>query len=308
MQAEAHANASNHLAIPVLSNPRHESFAQALAKGKSAPIGGWRKSSGSAGAEGDGGIAVAGGSPQGERPPKSNLPARDVYLITDAEVEAIYRFQYWDAVKGDFLPEGVAYVVFDGAVNSGPKQSVKWLQRALGSLYTGTVDGVMGTLTLEAVNAVNDMDALIARILDRREAFLVALKTFPTFGRGWMRRLAQVKQAGQAWATGSVGPQPEYVGGNEKATIEDAQAAPPKGVADAATGGGIGAGGIGGAINQAQEQLTSYSSAGGWIEQLVVILIVAGALLTIGGIAWRWYANRRKAALDDALDPDPVAA
>ena len=90
------------------------------------------------------------------------------------------------------------------------------------------------------------------------------------------------------WATGSVGPEPTFVGGNEKGTIEDARKAPGKGVADAATGGGIGAGGIGGVINQAQEQLTPYSSA--------------------GGFAFRWYANRQKAKLDDALDPDPVAA
>lgn len=239
---------------------------------------------------------------------RSNLPARDVYQIDRSEVEAIYRFQYWDVVMGDRLPEGLGYVVFDGAVNSGPKQSVKWLQRALGSLYTGRVDGVMGALTIQAVAAVNDFDALIGRVIDRRETFLRALKTWSTFGRGWLRRINEVKATGQAWATGSVGPQPTFVGGNEKAMIEDARPAPGKGVADAATGGGIGAGGIGGAINQAQEQLTPYSAAGGWIEQVVVILIVAGLVLTIGGFAYRWWANKQKARLDDALDPDPVPA
>lgn len=239
---------------------------------------------------------------------KSNLPARDVYEISAAEVEAIYRFQYWDAVKGDFLPEGVSYVVFDGAVNSGPKQSIKWLQRALGPLYAGKVDGVMGTLTLQAVAAVNDMDALIGRIIDRREEFLRALKTWATFGRGWTRRIAAVEETGQAWATGSVGPEPVFVGGNEKAPIEDAQTAPGKGAADGATGAGAGAGGIAVVLQQAQEQLTPYSAAGGWIQNLVVILIVAGALLAVGGFAFRWYAARKKARLEDALDPDPVAA
>lgn len=239
---------------------------------------------------------------------RSNLPIRDVYLIDRAEVEAIYRFQYWDVVMGDRLPEGVGYVVFDGAVNSGPKQSVKWLQRALGSLYTGNIDGIMGALTVQAVLAAKDHDALIARIIERRETFLRALKTWPTFGRGWLRRINEVKATGQAWATGSVGPQPTFVGGNEKANIEDAKTAPGKGVADAATGGGIGAGGIGGVIQQAQEQLTPYSAAGGWIEKAVVALIITGAVLTIGGFAYRWYANRQKAKLDDALDPDPVSA
>lgn len=239
---------------------------------------------------------------------KSNLPARDVYQIDDMEVAAIYRFQYWDAVQGDALPEGVGYVVFDGAVNSGPKQSIKWLQRALGSLYTGNVDGVMGALTLQAVAGVNDMDALIGRIIDRREAFLRALKTFSTFGRGWMRRIAQVEETGQAWATGSVCPQPTYVGGNEKASIEDAKKAPGKGVADGATGGGIGAGGIAVVLEQTKDALTPYSKAGGWISALVVGLIIAGALFTVGGILYRLWASKQKAKLDDALDPDPLPA
>jgi len=161
-------------------------------------------------------------------PAKSNLPAHDVCLIDDREVAVIYRFQYWDSVQVDVLPEGVGCVVFDGAVNSGPKQAIKWLQRALGSLYTGNVDGVMGALTLQAAGAVNNIDALIGRIIERREAFLKALKTWSRFGRGWARRIGQVKATGQAWDTGSVGPQPTLVGGNEKATIEDAKTLPPE--------------------------------------------------------------------------------
>ena len=58
---------------------------------------------------------------------RSHLPIRDVYLISDTEVESIYRSQYWDVIKGDQLPPGVDYAVFDGAMNSGPKQSVKCL-------------------------------------------------------------------------------------------------------------------------------------------------------------------------------------
>ncbi len=60
------------------------------------------------------------------------LPVQSVKSITNAEVLDIYRSKYWDLFKGDDLPAGVSYVVFDSAVNSGVAQSVKWLQRALG--------------------------------------------------------------------------------------------------------------------------------------------------------------------------------
>ncbi|MFC0282394.1 glycosyl hydrolase 108 family protein [Camelimonas abortus] len=73
-------------------------------------------------------------------------------------MQAIYRQQYWEKIRGDDLPPGVDYVVFDGAVNSGVAQSAKWLQRALGV----RVDGIIGNATIAACWDVKDHDALIA--------------------------------------------------------------------------------------------------------------------------------------------------
>lgn len=223
--------------------------------------------------------------------------------ITDAELQDIYRINYWSAIKGDELPEGIDFVVFDGAVNSGPKQSIKWLQRAIGV----TADGVLGQITLTALRGVTDHDALIAKIIARREAFLRALKTFKTFGNGWMTRINNVKAKGQAWATGSVGPSPIYsASGAAKAVIEDAKKAPPKVGGDVAMGGGVTSGGLGATVQTLQDQLTPFSMAGGWISKLVVALIITSAILTIGGLAWRWYATYKQKKLDDATDPDGV--
>jgi lysozyme family protein len=227
------------------------------------------------------------------------LPVQSVKHMTNAERDSIYRMRYWSLIKGDSLPAGVSYVVFDGAVNSGVSQAAKWLQRALGV----KADGVIGPGTLAALRGVNDNDALVAKIIERRMAFLKALKTWKTFGKGWTRRVNDVLAVGQAWASGSVGPEITFVpDGNKKAKIEDAKAAPGKGVADAATGGGIGAGGLAGTLQTAQEQLTPYSAASGWIQNVVVGLVLAGAALTAGGLIYRWYANRKKAELADALD------
>lgn len=43
----------------------------------------------------------------------------EVRALTKATVAPIYRKNYWDAVRGDDLPSGVDYCVFDFAVNSG---------------------------------------------------------------------------------------------------------------------------------------------------------------------------------------------
>lgn len=234
-------------------------------------------------------------------------PDRPVRQITEAELQAIYRRQYWDVVKGDGLPAGVDYAVFDGAVNSGPAQAVKWLQRALGTVK---VDGVIGEATLAAVEAYPDHDRLIALMLGRRLAFLQALRTWPSFGRGWSARVRQVQQIGQAWATGSVGPDPAFaVGGNARATIDQAKPLPLKGPADATTGAGLGSGGLAGVLEQARQQLDPLAASSQLIGNIVAALVVTGVVLTAGGFAYRWIAARRAKALADALDlPEGVAA
>ncbi|MBB5051114.1 lysozyme family protein [Afipia massiliensis] len=234
-----------------------------------------------------------------------------------AERDALYKHQFWDAVRGDELPDGVDYVVFDGGVNSGPVQSVKWLQRALAQLglYRGAIDGHVGTGTLDALAAVNDNDALIALICQRRVEFLRQLKGFPKFGRGWLTRVANVRSAGQAWAKGSVGPGPVYAdNGHRKAKIETAKQPPSAAVGDLATGVGTASGVGGGALQsannsdvagtllQAQDALTPLSYGSEIISHIVLSLVVIGAVLTIGGLAWRFYANWKRAKVVDALD------
>lgn len=102
----------------------------------------------------------------------------------------IYRRDYWDAVKAGHLPAGVRYAVFDAAVNSGPPQAIKWLQRAAGVKD----DGIIGPITLAAVHAQN-ADSLRMRILAQRLKFLAGLSNWPAFGRGWARRVADLMEA-----------------------------------------------------------------------------------------------------------------
>lgn len=109
--------------------------------------------------------------------------------ISDAEVAAIYRKKYWDAVRGDDLPSGLDFVAFDAAVNSGVSRGTKWLQGAVGV----TADGKIGPNTLSAARAVDPIRAVNAAC-DARMQFLRRLKGWPTFGKGWSRRVAEVRE------------------------------------------------------------------------------------------------------------------
>lgn len=225
---------------------------------------------------------------------------QSVRLVSEDEVWAIYRSRYWDLVQGDQLPPGVGYVVFDGAVNSGAGQSVRWLQRALG---LDRVDGLVGPQTLTALRAVDDHDVLIARILKLREAFLRALRTWKSFGKGWTNRLRQVLAVGQAWARGSVGPEVVYdAAGSAKALASDARAAPTAAIADAVTGGGVVTGGtVLGALQSAQEQLAPLAAGSPVIGNIVAGIVVVSAVLVIGGALYGRWARRRRAELAEAL-------
>lgn len=102
----------------------------------------------------------------------------------------IYLERYWKPVRADELPAGVRHVVFDGAVNSGPGQAIKWLQRAVAVLD----DGVLGPKTLAAVQAANP-DALRGKILAQRLRFMANLPNWPAFSRGWARRICDLMEA-----------------------------------------------------------------------------------------------------------------
>lgn len=119
------------------------------------------------------------------------ITKQDVKNLTRAEAADIYRKNYWDKVRGDELPAGLDLAVFDFAVNSGPKRAAEFLQRLLGV----TADGIIGSDTLAAVRAVKDVALLVNMYMDRRESFLKGLKTFPTFGKGWLIRTKAVRQS-----------------------------------------------------------------------------------------------------------------
>ena len=111
--------------------------------------------------------------------------------LTPADVAPLYKRKYWDKVQGDELPNGVDYVVFDCAINSGPGRAAKMLQACVGV----EPDGGIGPKTLAAVRAM-DPQQLVKDYAKRRLSFMMDLPAWGTFGKGWTRRVNEVEAVG----------------------------------------------------------------------------------------------------------------
>jgi lysozyme family protein len=114
-----------------------------------------------------------------------SYPQVDIRNLTLDNAKAIYKRDFWDKAKCDTLPDAIRFDVFDMAVNSGVKRAIETLQSALGV----KADGIIGNQTMEAIKAL-DPQLLDKRLSGHRLLFIANVGTFPTYGRGWVRRVA----------------------------------------------------------------------------------------------------------------------
>ena len=120
---------------------------------------------------------------------KLGATVADIKAMTLDEAKSIYRAKYWDAQRCDELPAGVDYAVFDYGVNSGIGRSGKVLRRCLRLADNTSVV----TNAIIAATASADPPQLVEAICDERLRFLRSLKTWDVFGKGWERRVSEVK-------------------------------------------------------------------------------------------------------------------
>lgn len=152
---------------------------------------------------------------------KPDATAADVRAMKVGDANAIYRAKYWNAQRCDQLPPGVDYSIFDYGVNSGTGRSGKVLRRVLG-LADNT--SLVNDEVLRAV-AKRDPKALVGAINDERLAFLKHLKTWPVFGAGWSRRVAEVRSISLRMAA-QTRPVPSVVADTAPAQGKGAVSAP----------------------------------------------------------------------------------
>lgn len=124
------------------------------------------------------------------------LARQSVQLISDAELNDIYNVQYWKPSGAALCAPGLDLMVFDTSVNMGVGRAVLLLQSAVGV----KPDGKIGPATTTAIQAASPVDT-IGKISAARDALYHSFSTFPTFGNGWMHRLAKITGLSISMAT-----------------------------------------------------------------------------------------------------------
>ncbi len=244
------------------------------------------------------------------------LKKRSVRNIETAEVNAIYKTRYWDLAHCDELPAGIDYATFDYAVNSGVGKSVKDLQRTvnefgpkqIASVFKPLkVDGVIGDDTIEAVKACCHKDEVgfIELFCDRRLRFLKSLKTWGTFGKGWNRRVEEVRHFATEWAKGDLefpirkAEMPKAIG-SAPAEAPAPGKALGSGVSVLKTASGIGAAMAGAGVS-GQTMITAAETARSHVGETFIgqAAFIAFLLLIIGGVGlilFKFFEERKEKA------------
>ena len=211
---------------------------------------------------------------------KPDATAADVRAMNIAEAKAIYRAKYWDALRCDELPAGVDYCLFDYAVNSGTGRAPKVLQRVLEI----TVSGRMDDATVRSAGA-RGAAALIAAICGERLRFLQSLKTWPVFGAGWGRRVAEARAAALAMAARA-----------KTGAVRADETLPPPAAGKGAIAVNVGAQkGTAGSVIASGAVAAQQAHQSGARPLAIAIVVAAALALALGGwLFWHWRQQRQQ--------------
>lgn len=113
----------------------------------------------------------------------------DLRQIKDEQVEHIYKDGYWDKCKANYInSQRIANLLVDMAVNSGVKRAVRLMQEIVGV----TQDGIVGNITLNAIN--NSREDLLYNLFRQRriDYYYDLVDKDPkqaVFLKGWLNRI-----------------------------------------------------------------------------------------------------------------------
>lgn len=128
------------------------------------------------------------------------LTENDIKLMTEEVASLGFKKYFWDKPFAlDYLDsDKKAFVVFDAAVNNGPKNATKFIQRTAQSLGMDcSVDGIFGAQSAKCLKYASEEEFCDA-FLDIREAFFWKIvENNPSqriFIKGWINRIKNIRR------------------------------------------------------------------------------------------------------------------
>jgi lysozyme family protein len=105
---------------------------------------------------------------------KRSYPELDIKNLTIEKAMDIYKRNYWDPLQLEDLPFSVAFVIFDTAINTGKETAIVLMKNV-------------------KYDPVGDPIKFTMKYLGLREKYYTKLANFNYFGRGWINRIAKLK-------------------------------------------------------------------------------------------------------------------
>lgn len=116
----------------------------------------------------------------------NTYPDLNIRDLTLDQARQIYFRDWWERLGADDMHPAIAFQVWQFAINAGMGTAKRGLQFAVGVAQ----DGQVGPVTLAAVKAM-PLNDILMRLCAFELQHYTALTIWPTYGKGWARRVAQ---------------------------------------------------------------------------------------------------------------------
>jgi lysozyme family protein len=122
---------------------------------------------------------------------KRAYPMLDIAALELADAKELYLNDYWRRCQCQAMPWPIALMLFDSAINQGPRSAISLLQKGMGVV----ADGVLGPITLDALLTGDGPSTLVNTAAERLLRY-AGHAEFARYGRGWTRRVFHIYTEG----------------------------------------------------------------------------------------------------------------
>lgn len=123
---------------------------------------------------------------------KRSYPNEDIRNLTVERAIEIYTRDFWNPNRlNEIKNQTVANIIFRFCVHAGSYRAIKLVQQTVNDYIPITIDGVIGSQTLNAINTINDnclQSSLRVTICRYYLRLVTRIPSQEKFLKGWIKR------------------------------------------------------------------------------------------------------------------------